>query len=204
MNVFRLLMALSVLCAFTLAQGQTSTVQKNRRETLQEEQLKKLLTKVGVDVVEIRARSNQPQVHREVTIRWTDSTKASSGTQGKPSISAAEQKQAPTVSLVESKQRSGTLPRHRSLQLSPTHLFIAAVNQTNQLRWWTVITDPRVVRAEFQATTGELRSEDYYQTNFTLTAAFPDDPEITNLRFYKPIWTGSDFDLKLLAVVPVR
>lgn len=204
MNVFRLLMVLSILSAFILAQGQTSSVQKNRRETLQEEQLKKLLSKVGIDVVEIRAKSTQPQIHREVKIRWTDSTKESSGTQGKPSISAVEQKQAPTVTLVENKQRSGTLPRHRSLQISPTHLFIAAVNNTNQLRWWTVISDPRVVRAEFQASTGELRSEDYYQSNFTLTVAFPDDPDITNLQFYKPIWTGSDFDLKLLAVVPVR
>ena len=206
MNVFyRLLVALSVLCAFTLVQGQSSvSVQKNRREMLQEEQLKKLMTKVGVQVVEVSAKSNQAQVHREVQIRWTDSTSASSNTEGRPSISATEQKQAPTVSLVQDKQRSGTLPRHRSLELSPNHVFIAGVNETNQLRWWSVISDPRIVRAEFPSSTGELRSENYYQSNFTLTVAFPNDPEITKLRFYKPIWTGSEFDLKLLAVVPVR
>lgn len=173
----------------------------NRRETAQEEQLKKLLTRVGIDASGISARSNQPQAYREVKIRWTDSTTTS---QTKPSISKAEQKSAPVVSLVEDKKRSGTLPRQRSLQLSPTHVFIAAVNQANQLRWWSIISDPRVVRAEFQSSTGELRSEDYYQSNFTVNVVFPDDPKITNLRFYKPIWTGSDFDLKLLAVVPVR
>lgn len=191
--------ALLLLCAFTFVQGQSSTaVQKNSREMLQE-QLKKLMNKVGVDVVEPGAKSNQPQAYREVKIRWTDST---SKTDGKPSISAVEQK--PSISLVEDKKRSGTLPRQRSLELSPDHVFIAAVNEANQLRWWSIISDPRIVRAEFQASTGDLRSENYYQSNFTLSVAFPDDPRITNLRFYKPIWTGSDFDLKPLAVVSIR
>lgn len=205
MKVFNsLLVAFLIVGAFTLAKGQSSrAVQKNSREVLQQEQLKKLMTKVGVDVVEISERSNQPQVYREVKIRWTDSS-ASSDTQTRPSVTAAEQKAAPVVSLVEDKKRSGTLPRHRSLELSPTQLFIAAVNEMNQLRWWSIIPDPRVVRAEFQTPSGELRSEDYYQSNFTLAVPFPDDPRITNLRFYKPVWTGSDFDLKLLAVVPVR
>ena len=202
---YRLLFALSIVCAFTLVQGQSSTaIQNNRRATAQEERLKKLLSKVGVDVGGISARGNQPQDFREVTISWTDSTSALSTSQARPSVSASEQKKPPVVGLVGDKKRSGTLPRQRSLQLSPTQHFIAAVNETNQLRWWSIISDPRVVRAEFQASTGELRSEDYYQSNFTLTVAFPDDSKITNLRFYKPVWTGSDFDLKLLAVVPVR
>jgi hypothetical protein len=193
--------AFSLLGACTLVQGQSSTaLQKSRRETAHEERLKQLLSKVGVDVGGISARSNQPQGYREVKVRWSDSTAPAT----KPSISKTERKTPPAVALVEDKKRSGTLPRQRSLQLSPTHVFIAAVNQTNQLRWWSIISDPRVVRAEFQASTGELRSEDYYQSNFTLTVAFPDDPKITNLRFYKPVWTGSDFELKLLAVVPVQ
>ena len=195
--------ALAILCAFTFVQGQSSAaVQKNSRETLQEERLKKLMNKVGVDVVGLSAKTNQPQAFREVKIRWNDSTSTSSKTDGRPSISAAEQKLS--VSLVEDKKRSGTLPRRRSLELSPDQLFIAAVNEANQLRWWSIISDPRVVRAEFPSSTGEVRGENYYQSNFTLSVAFPDDPKITNLRFYKPIWTGSDFDLKLLAAVSVR
>ena len=199
---YRFVVFVSILCAFILAQGQSSVaVQKNRRDFALQERLKKLMTKVGLDVVEVSAKSNQPQAYREVKIRWTD---ASSDTKSKPSISAAQQRQAPVVSLVEDKKRSGTLPRRRSLELSPNQVFIAAVGEANQLRWWSIISDPRIVRAEFQGSTGELRSQDYYQSNFTLAVAFPDDPKITNLRFYKPIWTGSDFDLSLLAVVSVR
>lgn len=200
----RLLLVFSIFSAFILVQGQSSPAQKNRREILQEQQLKKLLNKVGVDVVEVSAKTNQPQPYREVKIRWSDSTNAASNTHATPSISAREQKLPPVVSLVEDKKHSGTLPRQRSLELSSTHIFIAAVDERNQLRWWSIISDPRVVRAEFPTSSGELRSENYYQSNFMLTVAFPDDPKITNLRFYKPNWTGSDFDLNLLAVVPVR
>jgi hypothetical protein len=198
-HFYRFFVPVSILCAFILAQGQSSvSVQKNRRDIAVEEQLKKLMSKVGVDVVEVNAKTNQPQAYREAKIRWNNSNET------KPSISKTEQKQAPVVSLVEDKKRSGTLPRHRSLQLSSNQVFIAAVGEANQLRWWSIISDPRIVRAEFQASTGELHGQDYYRSNFTLTVAFPDDPKITNLRFYKPIWTGSDFDLKLLAVVHVR
>lgn len=200
---YQLVVALLILCAVTLVQGQSS-VQRNNRENLQAEQLKKLMSKVGIDVVEITATDNQPQMHREVKVRWTDPTSASPSAQSKPSISASQQKLPPTLSLVEDKKRSGTLARHRSLQLSPTHLFIAAVNETNQLRWWSIMADPRLIRAESQTSTGELRTQNFYQSNFTLTVAFPDDPEITNLHFYEPVWTGSEFELKLLAVVHVR
>jgi len=206
MKVFyRFVVLVSLLCAFTLVQGQSPVaVQKNRRNSALEERLKKLMTKVGVSVGDVSAKANQPQAYREVKIRWNDSTSASSDSKTKPSISAAGQRQAPVVSLEEDKKRAGTLPRQRSFELSPNQVFVAAVGEANQLRWWSIISDPRVVRAEFQASTGELRSQDYYQSNFTQTVAIPDDPKITNLRFYKPVWTGSDFDLTLLAVVSVR
>ena len=64
--------------------------------------------------------------------------------------------------------------------------------------------DPRLVRGETETPTGELRGETYYVSNITLVVAFPDDPEIANLRFYHPVWNGTDFDLKPPAVVPTR
>lgn len=197
-----LLLVLLILCSFTLVQSQRTTVDKNRRVTLQQEQLKKLMSKVGVDVLEIAARIDQPQTYRELKIRWGASTKST--TELGPAISSEEQTQAPSVSIVEDKKRSGTLPSHRSLELSPTHIFIVAVDATNKLRWWSIMPDPRVVRAETQTSMGELRAENYYVSNVTVVVAFPDDPQIANLRFYHPVWNGTDFDLKPLAVVPTR
>jgi len=199
---FRLLLAFLILCSFTLVQSQRTPVEKNRRETVQQEQLKKLMSKVGVDVVEIAARTDQPATYRELKINWADSTKSTTELR---SASNSEQQTPPQkVSVVEDKKRSGTLPRHRSLELSPTHIFIAAVDATDKLRWWSIMPDPRLVRGETQTATGELRGENYYVSNVTLLVAFPDDPAIANLRFYHPVWNGTDFDLKPLAVVPTR
>jgi len=188
------LLTLVILCSFTLAQSQTTTVDTKQQ------QLQKLMSKVGVDAREIKVRTDQPQTYRELKIRWAASTK--SATELRPANNSEDQ--TPSVSIVDEKKRSGSLPRQRSLELSSTHIFIAAVDATNKLRWWSIILDPRVVRAETQAPTGELRGEDYYVSNVNFVVAFPDDPEIAQLRFYHPVWNGTDFDLKLLTAVPTR
>ena len=199
---FRLLLAVLILCSFTLVQSQRTPVEKNKRETVQQEQLKKLMSKVGVDVVEIAARNDQPATYRELKINWADSTKST--TELRSAVNSEQQTPPQNVSVIEDKKRSGTLPRHRSLELSSTHIFIAAVDATDKLRWWSIMPDPRLVRGETQTATGELRGENYYVSNVTLLVAFPDDPEIANLRFYHPVWNGTDYDLKPLAVVPTR
>ena len=198
---FWLLLAIAILCSFTLVQSQSTPVQRGKRETLQRNQLKTLMSRVGVNVPENDARTDQPQTYRELKLRWGDATKPS--TELRRAANPDDQTQ-PSVSVLEEKKRSGTLPRHRSLELSPTDIFIAAVDSTNRLRWWSIMPDPRLVRAEIQTPTGELRGEHYYVSNVTLVVAFPDDPEIANLRFYHPVWNGTAFDLKPLSVVPTR
>ena len=201
-NFSSLLLVLLILCSFTPVHSQTTPVDKNRKVTLRQEQLNKLMSKIGVDVLDLPPGIDQPQTYRELKIRWGDPTK--SATEVKPAINSEELTQTPSVSIVEEKKRSGTLPRHRSLELSPTHIFIVAVDAKNKLRWWSIMSDPRVVRAETQTSHGETHAETYYVSNVTFMVAFPDDPQIANLRFYHPVWNGTDFDLKPLAVVPAR
>ena len=187
-----LLPAFLLVCFFAPIQAQT-----NRREAVQQERLKKLLSKVDVDVPEINSRGAQPQTYRELKIRWGDSKKS----ELKAAANAGDRISS---AVVEDKKRSGSLPRSRSLELSPAHIFVAAVDASNKLRWWSIMPDPRVVRSETQTASGELRSQDYYLSNVTLVVAFPDDPEIANLRFYHPVWNGTDFDLKPLTTLPTR
>ncbi|HKV37130.1 MAG TPA: hypothetical protein VJP89_22505 [Pyrinomonadaceae bacterium] len=168
---------------------------------MQREQLQRLLSRVGVDVPAAEARAAKPQTYRELKIRLAETAKSN---ETKPVLNTQEQMQAPSAAIVEDKRLAGALPRSRSLELSPTHIFVAAVDATNKLRWWSVMPDPRVVRSETQSPTGELRAEDYYVSNVTLVVAFPDDPDIANLRFYHPVWNGTDFDLKPLTNVPTR
>jgi hypothetical protein len=201
-TLIRLMLVVFILGSFTFVRSQRTVVQKNGRENAQREQLRKLLSRVGVDASEIDARAAQPQAYRELKIRWTDQSKSTKTL--KPAFNPQEQTQAPSASIVEDKKRSGALPRPRSLELSETQIFIAAVDATNKLRWWSIVPDPRLVRSETQSPTGELRGEDYYVSNVTLVVAFPDDPDIANLRFYHPVWNGTDFDLKPLTTVPTR
>ncbi|HET7287679.1 MAG TPA: hypothetical protein VFI71_09420, partial [Pyrinomonadaceae bacterium] len=177
---FWLLLAASILFSFTFVQSQRTPVEKNRRETVQQEQLKKLMSKVGIQVVEIAARTDQTPAYRELKINWTDPTKPTTGLRS--ATTSEQQTSSPRVSVLEDKKRSGTLPRHRSLELSPEHIFIAGVDVTEKLRWWSIMPDPRLVRGETPTSTGEVRGENYYISNVTLLVAFPDDPEIANLR----------------------
>ena len=198
--LFLLFVVFPILFSFTLVQSQRSTFEKSKKETVQQEQLQKLMSNVGVTVAEFKPTTNQPQAYRELKIRWADSTSKST----EQTIRSEAQKPAPKVSLVEDNKRAGTLPRHRSLELASTHIFIAAVDETAKLRWWSIVPDPRLIRSETQTPSGELRSQNFYLSNVTMLVAFPDDPQIADLRFYHPEWTGTNFDLKLLAVLPTR
>ena len=189
-----LLLVFLLICPLMMAQNQ-------KRETVQREQLKRLMAKVAVDVDETGARVDQRSTYRELKIRWSDSTKSS--TELRPANLGA-QTPAPSVAIVEDNKRSGTLPRQRSLELSQSHLLVAAVDATNKLRWWSLMPDPRLVRYETPTASGELRRQDYYVSNVTLVVAFPDDPEIATLRIYHPIWNGTEFDLQPLSIVPTR
>lgn len=200
-SLIRFLLPLLVLGSFTFVRSQKPVIQKNGREYEQQQRLKKLLSRVGVDVPAIEARGAQPpQKHRELKIRLSDPTKPLN--ELRPALS--KQEQTPSAAIVEDKKQSGALPRQRSLELSPTQIFIAGVDATNKLRWWSIVPDPRVVRSETPSPTGELRSEDYYVSNVTLVVALPDDPEIANLRFYQPVWNGTDYELKPLTNVPMH
>jgi len=187
----RLLLAFLLLCPLTLGQNQ-------KRQIMQRDQLRTLMSSVGVDLPAPDAWAIQFPIYRQLKLNWADSAKFAT------ELRSEAQTQSPKVSIVQDSKRSGTLPRQRSLELAPTLMFVAAVDATNKLRWWSTMPDPRVVRSETQTATGELRSQDYYLSNVTVVVAFPDDPGISTLRFYHPVWNGTDFDLKLLTVVSTR
>lgn len=208
----RSVVVLSLLSSFCLVQGNgqaknvqslppSTSTKKMKREIVQEARLKTLFNKVGVSVgVVSDARNNQPQTYREVKTRWASIVSSSETT----SSVSADQERTHNISVIEDKKGLGTLPRRRSLELSPTQVVIAAVDKSNQLRWWSIVADPRIVRSESQTSTGDLLRKDYYLSNTTLVVAFPDDPQIVDLRFYHPLWTGSEFSLTLIAIAPVQ
>jgi len=107
---------------------------------------------------------------------------------------------AATLTRTASSVRGGALPRERSFELAPDRLFVAGVDETDAVRWWRLIVDPRLVRAEI-GSSAEMQSEVYYRGDAELVLECPDDPVLKQLRLYRPVWDGQEFQLELIGKV---
>ena len=158
-----------------------------------------LLAGAGVEVG-TTLPSADAQTHKQMRVRWQSSVALSS-----PDANKLEQRPSPgVVSLVNSTSRNGILPRERSLELSTNQILVVALDENRGLRWWKLLLDPRVVRSETVAPSGEIHGEDLYRPRVEFTLECPDDRAIRELRFYHPSWTGRDFRLESLGALPVR
>ena len=99
--------------------------------------------------------------------------------------------------------RTGALPRERSIELSPNHLLVVALDGNETVRWWRLMNDPRLVRAELGEAT-EMHSENYYRPQVDFIVECPDDPILREVRFYQPVWNGEEFHLELVGVAPLN
>jgi hypothetical protein len=178
------------------------TSQIRNREPEKETQIQNavanLLSTVGVRVGDTVLRSDA-RTYRQVTIRWQSSAT--------PAMKSADliEKQAGsgTLKLLASLKRNGSLPRERSFELASTQLLIIALDKREELRWWRLLPDPRLIRSESPTTTGEISGETFYLPETDFIIEYPDDPEIVELRFYHPAWTGKEFRLETISTLSV-
>ncbi len=176
--------------------NQAAPIEKDRNERMKN-RLASLLEEVGVHVPS-ELPVSEGKTYRELRIHWE-----SFGKGGSAGLLKGEQlTDRSTLSRVDSIARVGAVPRERSLELSPDHILIAAVDENCGLQWWRLIVDPRLVRAEV-GPTGEMRSENHYLSNVDFSIEYPDDPQLKVLRLYHPEWNGKDFHLKLLGTLPL-
>jgi hypothetical protein len=137
---------------------------------------------------------------RSLKISLTDPARKGS----KASSLRAEQLSSPVHAALEGELRAkGAAPRQRSLELSPEHLMLATVNAKSQLRWWSLIPDPRRLRSEVPGSDGTLAGVVLYQPQAEFVVNLPFDGEAVELRFYHPLWTGEGFTLQLLGAIPL-
>jgi hypothetical protein len=168
-----------------------------------------LLSAAGVDLGEGAQASDAARArsHREVRVAWEAfkaSDKASASDRAPASAtSAAQSANAPgrvrLASAAES--RGGGLPKQRSAELSSDQLMIVAVDSGGRLRWWGLVADPRIVRAEWPGENGELTGQVLYRESAEFVLQYPDDGSITELRLFHPDWDGESFSLKPLGSV---
>jgi hypothetical protein len=166
------------------------------REAMNKERLSALLSAVGVSV-EDTVLPAEVQSFQELRIRWDVADPSSQGP-------AFTQQEPPNrvLTTIERRKRNQALSRQRSLELSTNQILVVAINGQRQLRWWSLIPDPRIARAESPDAGGKLSGQVLYQSKAEFIVSFPDDETITELRLYHPHWTGSEFTLQPLGAVP--
>jgi hypothetical protein len=162
--------------------------------------LRRLMSSAGVSVEESALLAPGGSI-RTFRISWNDLTRKDS----KPEALRAGALSSPVVSAVAEEMRArGSVAKQRSLELSPEHVLMATVNAESQLRWSSLIPDPRVLRSEGPGADGVLEGVRLYQPNAEFIVHIPEDTEATELRFYHPLPSGEGFTLQLLSTVPLR
>ena len=106
--------------------------------------------------------------------------------------------------VLERSQAPGPLPRQRNPQLSAEQLVVLAVNGAGETINTQLIPDPRILRAETVGPTGQMSSQVLHRADVEFLLTIPDDPALTELRLYKPRWTGSTFVLDLVGTIALR
>ncbi|PWT93213.1 MAG: hypothetical protein C5B55_04980 [Blastocatellia bacterium] len=195
-----LLSALLVTQASLIARAQTggkqSSPDKRQSEVLNEQRLASLMSAVGIRVDQA-SRFTPGLTYQSLRLRLTTDTKPANA-----AITSLAQKF--TSSITSSERRSGQLPRQRSLELSSQHVVLLTVDNANHLRWWSLIPDPRILRAEEPDASNRLSGTIIYQPNVETIFEIPDDPVATELRLYHPQWTEDGFVLTLVSTLSLK
>lgn len=146
-------------------------------------ELQRLLGPMGVTVEDVTVQENKPS--QELRVRW-DTTVPNPFT------------------ILDQRKFKEALPTLGGLALTEDRLLVAAVDAQARLRGWTLIFDPRIRRLEGPGPTGALTIQVVIASSTDFLLPVPDDPAITDVKLYQPIWTGQVFFLTLAGTVTLR
>ena len=200
-------LALVLFAAFSFAYSQKekaptapasqALVTKQRSETFNKDRFVQLMSRIGVQASDTTnfARTSE---YRQLNIQLSNSDQTIAG-------NSMEQRQSAEASAVvlTSQVRRGSLPKHRSVELASNQLLMITVGEGAQLRWWSTIPDPRILRAERPGPDGTLTGEVVFQKSIEFTIHIPDDNGALELRLYHPRWTGEEFIPVLITTIPL-
>jgi hypothetical protein len=198
-RAFILCLALPVIFTLAFSQATKERVSqdssmplklKRESEELSKQRLNQLMSAAGVRVEESPVIIPDAS-YRMIRIRLGASTSAVT-TEAQPT---------PAATIIQDQKRNGTLPRQRSRELSPEQLLVVTVDEKSQLRWYALIPDPRILRAEAPGPDNVMTGQTLYLESADFVVNVPDDARARELRFYKPSWTGTEFTLNLISAV---
>lgn len=128
---------------------------------------------------------------REIQLRWN-----------RPAGRAAAATE-PAPLVISQKTWSEDVPQQRSPELSETQIVVAAVDSSGALRNWSLIADPRILRSEAPGPNGTLTGQVIELENADFNISIPNDSAVKQLKLFKPVWDGKQFQLRQIAVCDV-
>ena len=194
-----LLLSFAGLVAQTRSQKTSAPKQPNATAPVERDKEAIIRTKLGVLLsdVDLTIGSALPpsENYRELRVHW-ESSKSNSTELIKRELAVGG-----SLNRVSAVARTGALPRQRSFELSPDQMLVVALDENEAVRWWRLMPDPRLVRAEVGH--ADMHSENYYLPKVDFVVECPDDPLLREVRFYQPVWNGEEFRLELLGIAPL-
>ena len=174
------------------------TLPEKEKEQSSQNKLSALLSTAGMRMGTPLTTHNAKS-YREVRLSWESLQKPNSA----GLVTEHELDSSGVLKQLSSVARSGSLPRERSMELAPDRLLVVAVDENEAVRWWRLMIDPRLVRAEVGPAT-EMQSRNFYLANVDFIVGCPDDPRLLELRFFHPAWNGESFQLSLVGATPLH
>lgn len=170
------------------------TINKTSDEILFE-RLQSLLSSVNLAVSKGALKNyEKSSSHRIIELAW----EAYPGAPRKFKAHEEQYEKGTKLTLSQDTKLPNGVMQDVGLQVADNLLFVAAVDDQAQLRWYTQVEDPRISREEWVKPDGEYAGDEFRIANPKLTLTIPDDPEIKEFRLYEFKMDGGVAGLQLI------
>jgi hypothetical protein len=134
----------------------------------------------------------------ELTIRWLVTASVS----GDPTV-PGDTRPINAFEVIRRRTVDHQFVRERDPQLSVDDLVLVGLDASGREISWQKVKDPRLVRAEFPGSSGELSGRVLHRPLTEIVAILPDGLAAAALRLYETQWTGTQFVLRHLGDVTI-
>ncbi|MGI9205183.1 MAG: hypothetical protein ACR2Q3_14295 [Woeseiaceae bacterium] len=108
------------------------------------------------------------------------------------------------ISVRDIKVTAGAVRPLRHIEYSADQIVIVGLAANGLEKSRVVMTDPRLIRAEFHNSDDQWETAVLYRKTVDFSVSLPADPTIVQLSVLKPRWTGSEWLFDVLAGVAIK
>ena len=106
-----------------------------------------------------------------------------------------------TAQHLQTVRRADPPPRQRSAEMTSDHLLVVVLDSRQEVRYWQIVIDPRLVRGEFPDANGNLHGTQFLRPYVELNVSIPDSIDAAEVRILAPTWPDGGLVLTPLAAL---